>query len=141
MFEKNDKYILAEDAAKGVVQGLLDYLEIDIDEIEDKDAKKVIKQNYGRVVKSVRLGRLEIKSSGGFKVILHLRTGGEILEFVPPNAQAKKAMADKSTTDFYGRIYALMGSCCGLGEAAIDKISDPVDLSIIEVLGSIFLSV
>jgi hypothetical protein len=139
MFEKDEKFILAKDAAEGVVKGLLDYLEIDIEEIEDKDAKKVIKQNYGRLVKSVRMGRLEIKIAG--KVVLHLRTGGETLEFVPPNAQAKKAMADKSTTDFYGRIYALMGSCCGLGEAAIDKISDPVDLSIIEVLGSIFLSV
>lgn len=139
--KKDDRYILSADAADKVVQGLIDYLEISIEEIEDKDAKKIINQNYSRLVKSVRMGRLEITNTDGLKIKFNLRTGGETMEFCPPGAMAKKAMADKATTDFYGRIYAMMGVCCGLGESAIDLIKDPVDLSIIEVLGSIFLSV
>ena len=140
--KKDDKYILSKEAAESVLDGIFDFLEIDVDEIDDKEAKKMIKSNMGRVVKAVRLGRLEVKQDGGFKIIQHLRNDPDkqnSLIFKVPGAIAKKAMADKSPTDFYGRIYAMMGSACGLGEAAIDKL-DPVDLSTVEVLGAIFLS-
>lgn len=141
--KKDDKYVLSKDAAEKVIEDMFDYLEIDIDEIEEKDTKDMIKKNIGRVIKAVRLGRLEIKHDGGFKVIQHLRNDTDkknSLEFKVPGAIAKKAMADKNPNDFYGRIYAMMGSACGLGEAAIDKL-DPIDLSVVEVLGAIFLSV
>jgi hypothetical protein len=141
--KKDDRYILSKDAAEKVIDDMLDFLEIDIDEIEEKDTKDMIKKNLGRVIKAIRLGRLEIKHDGGFKVVQHLRNDTDkqnSLVFKVPGAIAKKAMADKSQTDFYGRIYAMMGSACGLGETAIDKL-DPVDLSVVEVLGAIFLSV
>ena len=141
--KKDDKYVLSKDAAEKVIEDMFEYLEIDIDEIEEKDTKDMIKKNIGRVIKAVRLGRLEIKHEGGFKVIQHLRNDTDkqnSLTFKVPGAIAKKAMADKNPNDFYGRIYAMMGSACGLGEAAIDKL-DPIDLSVVEVLGAIFLSV
>lgn len=141
MFNSDDeKYVLGKEAAEKVIQSMLDFLEIDVDEIEDKDTKKMIKQNYHRLVKAVRLGRLEVTNTDGFKVTQHLRNGKDSLTFKPAGAIAKKAMADKSQTDFYGRIYAMMGSSCGMGESAMDKL-DPVDLSVVEVLGAIFLSV
>jgi hypothetical protein len=141
--KKDDSYILSKEAAENFLEDMFDFLEIDVDEIEEKDTREMIKKNIGRLVKAIRLGRLEIKSDGGFKVIQHLRNDTEkknSLVFKVPGAIAKKAMADKSPNDFYGRIYAMMGSACGLGEAAIDKL-DPIDLSVVEVLGAIFLSV
>lgn len=143
MFSKiDDKYVLSKDAAESVVQKIFDYLEIDMDEIEDKETKRMIKANIGRLVKAVRLGRLEVLTNDGFKIVQHLRNDANkenSLTFRAPGAQAKKAMGEKLITDFNGRIYALMGSCCGYGEAAIDKL-DPVDLSVVEVIGAIFLS-
>jgi hypothetical protein len=138
----DDKYAISKENAERVIQEILDFLEIDIDEIEDKELKKMIKQNYGRMIKAVRLGRLEVKTAEGFRIIQHLRNDVDhknSLIYRAPGAQAKKAMGEKLVTDFNGRIYALMGSACGLGEAAIDKL-DPVDLSLLEVLGAIFLS-
>ena len=141
--KKEDGYILSKEAAENVLESLFDFLEIDVDEIEDPKLKDMIKSSRGRLIKAIRKGRIEIKTDGGFRVIQHLRFDEKkenSLVFKVPGAIAKKAMADKKPEDFNGRIYAMMGSACGLGEAAIDKL-DPVDLSTVEVLGAIFLSV
>ena len=63
---KEEKYILSIEAATGEVQKIFDYYEIEVDEIEDKDQKKFIKANYDRMVKAVRLGRLEVNTEKGF---------------------------------------------------------------------------
>lgn len=146
MFSKKDddeKYALSQTVAENVLEGMFEFLEIDVDEIEDAKLKDMIKSSRGRLIKAIRKGRLEVKTDGGFRIIQHLRFDEKkehSLTFKVPGAIAKKAMADKKPEDFNGRIYAMMGSACGLGEAAIDKL-DPVDLSTVEVLGAIFLSV
>jgi len=137
---KEEKYILSIEAATGEVQKIFDYYEIEVDEIEDKDQKKFIKANYDRMVKAVRLGRLEVSTEKGFSVIQHLRDGKETIEYKEIDGQAKVATAGKDATDFYGRIYAVMGSLSGLGEGGIKKLKG-VDLSLCEVLGAAFLAV
>lgn len=140
MFDKkDDKYILNKDAAEKEIEKIFDYYDIDVDEIEDKDTKKMIKMNYDRLVKAVRLGRVEVKRENGLQIIHHLKDKNETMTYDAPGALAKKAMAGKDPNDFYGKIYALMGASCKLGEGAIDKIPAN-DLPIIEVLGAIFLS-
>lgn len=135
-----EKYILAKQAAKNELEKMLDYYEIDIDEIEDKELKKAIQQGYARLVKAVRLGRLEIKLEDGIQIIQTLRDKSEKITYREINGTAKTEMAGKQADDYYGKSYALMGSLSGLGEGAIKKLKS-VDLSLAEVLGLIFLSV
>ena len=149
MSEKNDSnYILSKEAAESEVKKILKYYELDIDDIEDKEQKKFIKANYDRLIKAARLGRLEVKIEKGISVIQHCRLFdekgnsnalGEIITYKEINGEAKSATAGKEATDFYGRIYAVMGSLSGIGEDGIKKMRG-VDLSLCEVLGAIFLS-
>lgn len=141
MFSKEDdeKYKLSKDAAKNELKKMLDYYEIDIAEIEDKDLKRAIQQGYDRLIKAVRLGRLEVKLENGIQIIQTLRNGSK-LTYREIDGVAKTEMAGKDEKDHYGKAYCLMGSLCGLGDGAIKQLKS-VDLSLAEVLGLIFLSV
>jgi plasmid stabilization system protein ParE len=140
MFDKDaDKYLVTKDVAKNELKKMLDYYEIDIDEIEEKDLKRAIKGGMDRLIKAVRLGRLEIKLEDGIKIIQTLRNG-EKITYREIDGTAKMEMAGKNADDYYGKSYALMGSLSGLGESAIKALKS-VDLSLAEVLGLIFLSV
>ena len=134
------EYKLSKQAAKNELEKMLGYYEIDIDEIEDKELKKAILQGYARLIKAVRLGRLEIKLEEGIRIIQTLRDGSEKITYREIDGVAKTEMAGKNADDYYGKAYALMGSLSGLGEGAIKKLKS-VDLSLTEVLGLIFLSV
>ena len=135
---EDSKFVLSKDAAKGVVSKIFDYYEIEVDSIEDKEQKKFIQQNFDRLIKSARLGRLEVDVTDGIKIKQHLRDSDTIIQYKEIDGYAKKAMAGKDPNDFYGRIYAVLGSTSELGEAAISKLKG-VDLGLAEVLGAIFL--
>ena len=135
---EDSKFVLNKDAAKGVVSKIFDYYEIEVDSIEDKEQKKFIQQNFDRLIKSARLGRLEVDTTDGIKIKQHLRDSDTIIQYKEIDGYAKKAMAGKDPNDFYGRIYAVLGSTSELGEAAISKLKG-VDLGLAEVLGAIFL--
>jgi len=138
MFDKTD-YKFDKRTASAEIKKMLDYYEIDIDEIEDKDLKRAINQGYDRLIKAARLGRLSVKLEDGIKIIQTLRNGTEIT-YDEISGTAKTEMAGKAPDDHYGKSYALMGSLSGLGEGAIKQLKG-VDLSLAEVLGLIFLSV
>jgi hypothetical protein len=139
MIEKKE-YKISKKNAKETLQNMFDYYEIDIDEIEDKDLKKAILQGYDRLVKATMLGRIEIKIEDGIQVIQKLKNGTDVLTYREIDGVAKTEMSGKAPDDYYGKSYALMGSLSGLGESAIKKLKG-VDLSLVEVLGMIFLSV
>lgn len=134
------EYKLSKKSAHDELNKMLDYYEIDIDEIEDEDLRKAILGGIGRLVKAIRLGRLEIKIEDGIKIIQTLRDGSKKIEYKEIDGVAKMEMAGKNEKDYYGKSYALMGSLSGLGEAAIKNLKS-VDISLVEVLGMIFLSV
>jgi plasmid stabilization system protein ParE len=104
MFNSKDeeKYILSKDSAKNELKKMLDYYEIDIDEIEDKDMKKAIQSGYDRLIKAVRLGRLKIDLSSGIKVIQTTRTG-TVIDYREIDGVAKMEMAGKAADDHYGK--------------------------------------
>lgn len=137
-----EKYKLSADTAKAELEKLFDYYELDIDEIEDETMRNAIRQGYERLVKAVRLGRLEIGADdkNGIQVMQTLRRGGDPIIYREIDGNAKTAMAGKKTDDHYGKAYALLGSLSNLGETAIKNLKG-VDLSLAEVLGLIFLSV
>lgn len=138
------KYIASKETAKNEIQKLLDYYEIDIKEIEDKEIRKAIEGGYDRLVKAVRLGRIEIKIEGGLKVIQKTRPDengkSETIEYKEIDGTAKCEMDGYSRDAIYSKSYALLGSLSDMGETYIKKLKS-VDLSVAEVLGLIFLSV
>lgn len=134
------KYILSKESAEIQLKKLFDYYEIELDEMDDQDLKEKIEMGYGRLIKAIRKERLSIKTDGGIQVIQMTRDGKEMITYREIDGKAKTEMAGKNINDFYGRIYAMMGSLSGLGEAAIKQLKG-VDLSLVEVLGFIFLAV
>lgn len=139
-YEKENK--LSKESAEKQVELFLDYYEIDIDNVPDKQQKSLIKNGMGRLVKAVRKGRLEIiVDDGSIKVTQTLaKNPDKKIEYPVLRGTHKTSMGDKGAEDYYGRAYALMGSLSGLGESAIEKL-EGVDLSLVEVLGMLFLQV
>lgn len=136
-----DENKISLQTAKNELKKMMDYYEIEIDEIEDNDLKKAIQQGYDRLVKAVKKGRLKIKiDEKGIIVIQTLKSTGKELHYKEINGEAKMAMAGKQVDDYYGKSYALMGSLSEVGETAIRQMKG-VDLSLAEVLGMIFLAV
>lgn len=140
MLENNLEYLLTKENAKNELKKMFDYYEIDLDDIDDKNLKHALNGAYDRLIKSVRHGRLEIKIENGIQVLQKLRSNSEKITYREIDGTAKMAMAGKAEDDYYGKSYALMGSLSGLGEAAIKQLKG-VDLSLVEVLGMVFLLV
>jgi Glu-tRNA(Gln) amidotransferase subunit E-like FAD-binding protein len=140
LFMDKEKYTLAKELAENELQKMLDYYEIDIDEIEDKELKKAIKAGYDRLIKAVRLERLQVVTEDGIKIIQTLKSNGSTMEYREIDGKSKMAMAGKDEKDYYGKSYALMGSLSGYGENVISNMKG-VDLSLVETLGMIFLAV
>jgi hypothetical protein len=130
----------SKETAKNELKKMLDYYEIEIEEIEDEKLKTAIENSYNRLIKAVMKNRLRINLNDGIEIIQKLKDGTTEIKYKEINGKAKTAMAGKKEDDFYGKAYALMGSLSGLGEAAISSLKG-VDLSLVEVLGLIFLAV
>ena len=126
------KYIASKETAKNEIQKLLDYYEIDIKEIEKREIRKAIENGYDRLVKAVRMGRLEVKIEGGLKVIQRTRPDkdekSEIIEYREIDGTAKCEMDGYPPDAHYSKAYALMGSLSNMGEGYIKKLKS-VDLS------------
>lgn len=132
------KYKLSEDSAKAVLDKLIDYYEIDFDDLpaSSKDGMEAV---FKKLVKFIRLGRLEVKIQDGIQCIQTLRDGSTTIIYKELNGKAKTAMGTKKETDQNGRIYALLGALSE-GETMITKLKGP-DLSLAELLGGLFLLV
>lgn len=132
------KYKLSIENAQAELDKLLDYYEIDFDDLP-ADSKDAISAVLRKVVKFIRQGRLEIKIEDGIKCIQTLRDNSYSITYKELNGKAKAAMGSKKETDQNGRIHALLGSLSD-GETVITKLKGP-DLSLAECLGGIFLLV
>ena len=140
--EQTSKYKISKETAELELKKMLDFYEIEIDEIEDKDLKRIIKAGYWRLVKAVRYGRLKFElKDGTISICQYTRNKNTEIKYREIDGVAKMAMSGYDSKDYYGQSYGLMGSLCGLGEAAILQQIKGVDLSLLEVLGMIFLSV
>jgi len=129
---------LSEESAQEQLNQLLDYYEIDFDDIPT-DQKNSFDMIGKKLVKFIRQGRLEIKIEDGIQCIQTLKNGSTVITYKELTGKAKTAMGTKSAEDGNGRIYALMGALSD-GEAAIMQLKGP-DLSLAECLGAVFLAV
>jgi len=144
IFEKKDNKLSKEDAEKQL-QILLDYYEIEIDDIKVTEAKNGLEQTIDKTIKHIRRGRLEIKLDEKLSVVQTMQQGkgGEVSETIPYGilkGETKMAMRDKKGEDFHGRLYAMMASLGNIGENDIKKF-EGLDLSVVECLGALYLNV
>ena len=131
-------YKISEEAAIEQIDVLFDYYEIDIAGLP-KAQKQVTEAARRKLIKAIRIGRVEVglDADGIIAVKQNIRNG-EPLIYREIDGKAKVAMSGKDDGDAYGRAYAMMGSLCGLGEAAIISLKSH-DLSVVECLGMVFL--
>lgn len=140
VIKEEKKYQLSIESAKAELNKMMEYYEIDIDEIEDGNLKNAIQQGYDRAIKSIRHGRLHVKiENGEIKIIQKCKSGTE-LTYREIDGEAKTQMDGYPADAIYKRAYALLGSLSGVGESVIKKMKG-VDLSLAEVLGLLFLAV
>lgn len=139
---KKTNYVLSKEVAEEQLDSLFEYYEIDFDEIP-KSQEEGMNAIYDRLVKAIRMGRLEIIIEDGIKCIQTLKNSkGDspvTITYREIDGRAKTAMGTKSDKDGNGRIYAVMGALSD-GEASILKLKG-VDISLVENLGAVFLLV
>lgn len=138
------KYKVSEEVAEEQLETFLDFYDIDIASIDHKEVQAGLKLSASKVKRAIRKGKLSVELAGdSIKVIQTFKnTEGteDTIDYTVIAGRHKVAMKDKSDTDNYGKIYALMGSLSGLGEKAILKLKG-ADLGLVESLGGLYLQV
>lgn len=135
---------ISAEVARQQLSIMLDYYEIDGESFLDENQSNIFSQTCERLKKAIMKGRLSITSKDGIEVKQHLKNSyaGEvkILDYAEIAGKHKTSMGKHKDTDHYGRMYALLGSLTGMGDAAIRSLKGP-DLSTAECLGFLFLQV
>jgi hypothetical protein len=141
--KKKSKNRISEDVAADQVDMLLDYYDLTEDDIAEAEKNSGMSDILRKLKSFVRKGRLSIELVADEpKVTMHLKKPQGDIESFPiaiVGGRSKVAMKDKAATDYYGRIYAMMGVLTGFGEDAMREMKGP-DLSCLETLGMVFLS-
>lgn len=132
------EYKLSEESASAILDKLIEYYEIDLDDLPSA-SKDSIDATMKKLVKFIRKGRLEINTEDGIQCIQTLRDGKTKITYKELCGKAKIAMGSKKETDHHGRLFALLGALSD-GETTIAQLKGP-DLSLVECLGGLFLLV
>jgi len=135
------KFIISEEAARDQLNLFTEYYDIELEDIPEKQVE-AYEASVNRIIKGIRKGKIEIKDDDGIKIIQTVGKEGadQTLVYGEISGRTKLAMAKKSETDGYGRIYALCGSLTGSGEGGILKLKG-ADLGLCECIGALFLNV
>jgi hypothetical protein len=132
------EYVLSIESAEEAFKGLVDYFEIVEEEFGD-DEKKLFDMSKTRIIRALRLGRLDLSALPDITQTLRSPPGEvKTITYKEIRGTAKLATKSKGANDLYGKIYAVLGSMSNLGEAAIMQLKS-VDLSLAESIGYIFL--
>lgn len=134
------RYQFSEDVARDQLMLLLEYYDIDTGRITDLDLRRDAEQPLDHLLDLIRMGKVEIRRTVQEKVeVVHTLQSGETVIYGELNAKAKLAMDKHSTDARYARKYALMGSLCGMGSAAIE-LFPPRDLAVVDLLAMLFMN-
>lgn len=144
----NDPKLSIETAAEQL-ELLLDFYEMDDSDFIDDDTGEVsaaVKSIKRKLVKAISKGRLELEmdENGSFTGNIHQHLDGKYKKIESPitykrlGGVAKVATKEASDNNKYGKIYAMMGSLCGLGARSMIALTGPDSLAM-ENLGLLFL--
>jgi hypothetical protein len=140
--KRKEDFKLSEEVATDQVVELLGYYDIDVEKITDDAARAMFERALDATRDYIRRGVLEVTRDANerIQIVQTLTAAGSTpLTYGELGARHKLAMDKVKSGENYHRIYALMGSLCGVGSAGIEKLPAR-DLSVVEVLGTVFLN-
>ena len=141
MSTKGKEFKLALEPATAVLEMLLDYYEIDKNDIEIEQGPEAMQTLFNGLIKAIRRGRLEISvESGDIKVVQHLRfPPGDVKEIVygVVGQTARMAMDKIKSTAEQERMCAFMGSLADLPGGSLSKLKG-VDMGTMNRLATVF---
>ena len=126
-------YRISKESASATVMQILEYFDFDVDTHSDEN-KELFETAIDKIMIAVRLEKIEVDSKKGFKIIQN--TENDKIEYINFGAKVKLDSAKKKTET--ERMYAILGSSCGLGDGVIKKLSVK-DLKTAEGLAILFL--
>lgn len=133
-------FIVSSENAETAVREFLDFYQVDIDDFESAQAKSGMELIFNKLQKAYMRGKLSNRRADGkFKIALKCEgQRGEVV-FDELSGDHKLAMDGYDEKQNIAKQHALLGSMCGLGAKAIEKLA-PVDLSIAECLATVFFA-
>lgn len=144
--KKKDAFVISEEVAIEQVQELLKYYDIDVEALSVGDSREekaqaiAFERTLDHISHAFRSGALTIEHDKDGKIEVHQAIkGADPLVYVEIRAKHKVVMERFPQEAGYSRIYAFMGSLCGIGKVGIEKLG-PTDLGTVEVLGTLFLN-
>lgn len=140
-----EPYKISEESALEQVVEILDYYDIPIERFEQSEKTEQAGENIlDSLVACYRKGQLQnVRTDKEILNIIQTTQSGETITYQEVGSKQKKIM-DKYPTENYKRMYAFLGSLCGLGSDAIEQLKagrGQNDLACAEFLGSLFLAV
>lgn len=136
-FGLKKEYKLSEDSAMEQLTPMLEYFDLDVNDIKDEKHMGAIESSLDQILRDIRLGKIELKKDDKFCIVQHLENKSTI-DYKIFGGMIKTAMAGKKKDDDMGRMYALLGAASGLGEMAIKSLSAS-DVKVAERLSLLFL--
>ncbi len=134
--EATDKNKISEETARAQIQSLMDSYEIDKNDLVVDQGPESIETILNRLVRAVESGQLEILDGGRARLNLVVPFGDtKDLTFERLTGTAQRAYADIKNT--FSAHMAQMGSLCNLPPSKLATL-DPVDLSIVQRLSTLF---
>jgi hypothetical protein len=132
------EYKLSKEAATDVFQGILDFYDIDFEDIVNDQGAEAAKTLRNKFIRAIRKGRIETNlhedSQKGFQIIQHTM---DDKEFAYNEYNAKAAEESDKGRGVSAAQYRLLGSLSGKGEA-VKKMRGP-DLKLAEYIAVLFL--
>jgi hypothetical protein len=127
MAEKKEKILISEDSAIEQLEILMEYYDIDKNDIEIEEGAEAVQTLMNGLVRAIRKGRLEITvdSDGKLVVTQHLKyPPGDItdINYNIVGQKARLAMDRVKSTKEQERMCAFMGSLSGLGSTGIGSL-------------------
>ena len=140
MEEQKNK--LSEEAARNIFNELLDYYDIDFEDIVNDQGKEGAQTLQNKFIRAIMKGKIETNHSQdpeeGFQIIQHLSTGSSVA-YNEYNAKAAEE-SDKGKGVSASQ-YMLLGSLCQKGADYIksNKVFRGPDLKLAEYIAVLFL--
>lgn len=139
-----NKIIISEEVARDQIQQLLDYYDIDQNDIVVDQGPEAVETVLNRLIRAIRKGYLEVSISGDtIKVIQHLQKPmGDVstIEYSELMAKHKLAMDGIGDNKGNARMHALMASLASVPAESFRGLKG-VDLSVMERLAVLFMVV
>lgn len=131
-------YLLSEEAAVETFQGILDFYDIDFEDIVNDQGSEAAKTLRNKFIRAIRKGRIETNlsddSDQGFQIIQHTMNGKT---FTYNEYNAKAAEESDKGRGVSASQYRLLGALSGMG-TAVKKMRGP-DLKLAEYIAVLFL--